>query len=532
MQTIPIATSNHVPLTPIIGTTAAVRSHAFSRSKPAKAATTSQGFGAQVMAAARRDTAVFARVFRQGVVPGRHQYAMARRVDDESMHFQGDFWPRDHGKSEIFCIAYPLRRICEDPNVRILIVQKTATEAEKTLQVIKHELESNRALKVFYADHWQQTVQQRDISNAAGAIYRAGNREGAWQQRRIYCKRTRRGKDPTVEAVGVGGAITGGHFDVIILDDVEEDENTRTQERLDTLRAWFTGTILQLREPQTKIIVVGTLKTSGPDINNFIRQNPLWNCHIESAILSPALADIAYTPVTAADGTVTAVQVQTPNVRTLWPEKWPIEALLLDMLASIRSIWIREKLNDLSALAGAIFARQNFRYAALPETFTRVIQAWDTAFEESRSADYSVCVTLGLAENKAYILDVYRAKLELPGLVAGIKREYDRYHPETVLIELRASGRSALQVIKSETTIPITGVEPTQDKVARARAITPYFDGRVIFPGKAPWLAVFEDELVMFPASAHDDQVDALVYGVLALMATKRTTRMTVAVAS
>jgi len=57
------------------------------------------------------------------------------------------FWPRDHGKSEIFCISYPLRRICEDPNVRILIVQKTATEAEKTLGVIKAELESNEDLK-------------------------------------------------------------------------------------------------------------------------------------------------------------------------------------------------------------------------------------------------------------------------------------------------------------------------------------------------------------------------------------------------
>ena len=34
----------------------------------------------------------------------------------------------------------------EDPNIRIPIVQKTATEAE-TLGVIKQELESNAALK-------------------------------------------------------------------------------------------------------------------------------------------------------------------------------------------------------------------------------------------------------------------------------------------------------------------------------------------------------------------------------------------------
>lgn len=45
------------------------------------------------------------------------------RVADEAMPYQADFWPRDHGKSEIFCIDYSLRRICEDPEVRVLIVQ-------------------------------------------------------------------------------------------------------------------------------------------------------------------------------------------------------------------------------------------------------------------------------------------------------------------------------------------------------------------------------------------------------------------------
>jgi len=215
----------------------------------------------RMRAAGRFNTAVFCRAWRRGVVPGPHQYDMAQRADDASIQFQADFWPRDHGKSEVFCIGYPLRRICEDPNVRILIVQKTGTEARKTLGVIKTELEKNGALKRYYAPHWLRMVGQRDISNAAGAVDREGRKESAWQQQRIYVKRMRVGKDPTVEAVGVGGAITGGHFDVIILDDVEDDENTRTPERLKSLLQWFTGTIMQLREPHSKVLVVGTFKT-------------------------------------------------------------------------------------------------------------------------------------------------------------------------------------------------------------------------------------------------------------------------------
>lgn len=448
---------------------------------------------------------------------------MGRRIDDSTLQYQGEFWPRDHGKTEIFCIAYPLRLICEDPDVRILLVQKTATEAEKTLQVIKTELERNQPLKAFYADHWEETVGQRDISNATGRIEREGRREGAWQQRRIYVKRTRRGKDPTVEAVGVGGAITGGHFDVIILDDIEDDENTKTTERLRSLRRWFTGTILQLREPHTKTIVVGTLKTAGADIYNFILSNPVWACRVKRAIVSPDLAEIEYEPLLDEEGRIVDVEVITPEVITLWPAKWPIEALLFEMLASIRSIWIREKLNDLRALAGSIFKREWFRYVQrdeLPAAFERIVQAWDTAFEESQSADWSVCATLGLAEGTVYVLDIFRAKLEFPDLVEAVKAQYQRWRPQVVLVEKRASGRSALQVLQRETTLPLVAVDPGgKDKSARARSVTPYYEGsRVIHVADALWLATLEDELTMFPDGAHDDQVDAMVYGLLRMM--------------
>lgn len=477
----------------------------------------------KVRAAARKDSAIFARVWRHGVTPGAHQYEMAARIDDERLRYQGDFWPRDHGKSEIFCVAYPLRRVCEDPNIRILIVQKTATEAEKTLQVIKSELETNGPLKAYYAAHWEQQVSARDISNATGAVNREGQRVGAWQQRRIYVKRNRRGKDPTIEAVGVGGAITGGHFDVIILDDVEDDENTRTEERMRAMVRWFTGTVMQLREPHTKIVVVGTLKTAGPDIYNFILNNPLWSCRVVPAILSHELSAIAYEPVRDSEGVVVDVNIQTSDVRVLWPEKWDLRALLLDMLASIRSIWIREKLNDLRALQGSVFKREWFRYVerdTLPVQFELVVQVWDTALEETQSADFSVGMTLGLTEGRCVVLDVCRERLEFPQLIPVIQREYARYHPQVVLIEKKASGHSALQVLRQKSTLPVVEVAPGgRDKVARARAVTPFFEGgQVFFVAGAPWLAALEDELTMFPEGAHDDQVDTLGYGVMRLM--------------
>jgi predicted phage terminase large subunit-like protein len=87
-------------------------------------------------------------------------------------------------------------------------------------------------------------------------------------------------------------------------------------------------------------------------------------------------------------------------------------------------------------------------------------------------------------------------------------------------VERKASGRSAIQVLQAETTLPIVAVEPEgKDKVTRARAVTVYLEtGRVVFLAGAPWLDVFENELVLFPEGANDDQVDVLVYGLLELM--------------
>lgn len=483
---------------------------------------------AKVRAAARRNTAIFAKCWREGVDPAAHQYDMARRVDGASQ-YQADFWPRDHGKSEIFCLSYPLRRICEDPNIRILIVQKRATEAEKTLSVIKQELESNVRLKAYYASHWEATVGHRDISNQSGQVEFSGKKEGAWQQSRIYCKRTRRGKDPTIEAVGVGGAITGGHYDIIILDDVEDDENTRTDERISGLIEWFTGTIMQLREPHTKIIVVGTLKTNKQDIYKLVLNSPVWDTYLTGAILSHALEDIQYVPVHNEDGVVVDVEVTTPGVQVLWPQKWHIKALMLEKLASLDlGVWIREKCNDLRALAGKVFQRDQlgwFDEEALAQIrasggWGKLIQAWDTAYEESERADFSVCVTAGLWRNKVYILDVFRERMELPQLKRAIISQYHQWKPEKVLIENRASGKSVYQVLRQESGVPVVEVDPGgKDKVSRARSTTIFIEsGRVLLRSGAIWLDALLGELTMFPEGEHDDQVDSLVYAVLELL--------------
>ena len=55
------------------------------------------------------------------------------------------------------------------------------------------------------------------------------------------------------------------------------------------------------------------------------------------------------------------------------------------------------------------------------------------------------------------------------------------------------------------------GIQPEGDKLSRTEAqLTDFESGRVILPRHAPWLGEFLNELLAFPNSRHDDQVDSV----------------------
>ena len=59
-------------------------------------------------------------------------------------------------------------------------------------------------------------------------------------------------------------------------------------------------------------------------------------------------------------------------------------------------------------------------------------------------------------------------------------------------------------------------IKPLGDKLTRAMQTTPVFEaGRVLLPEEAPWLADYQRELLGFPSSRYDDQVDSTTQFIL-----------------
>lgn len=144
------------------------------------------------------------------------------------------------------------------------------------------------------------------------------------------------------------------------------------------------------------------------------------------------------------------------------------------------------------------------------ESFS-ITQSWDTAIKSGPSNDPSVCITFAEMGGVHYVLDVHRARLEYPELKRAAMRLAEEWKPQAMLIEDKASGQSLLQDLRRESALPVIAINPRGDKLTRFAAVTPLIEaGKVSLPHEAPWLAEFEHEMMAFPQSAHDDQVDAL----------------------
>lgn len=120
--------------------------------------------------------------------------------------------PPFHAKSTTITMDYATYRICMNPNVRIIIISKKAEQAKKFLYGIKLRLTSSRYAKL-----------QAAFAPEGGF---KGTRGDSWTADKIYVAGRDSGeKDPTVEALGIGGQIYGARADLIIVDDAVDLRN-------------------------------------------------------------------------------------------------------------------------------------------------------------------------------------------------------------------------------------------------------------------------------------------------------------------
>jgi len=175
------------------------------------------------------------------------------------------------------------------------------------------------------------------------------------------------------------------------------------------------------------------------------------------------------------------------------------------------------------ARGGNRFKREWFgTYRTLPLEFDVVCTAWDTAFKESETSDYSACVTIGFLSGRGrngempglYVLHAWHGRVAFSELKQRAMQFAREWRPNVVVIEDAASGQSLLQELKLDSALPLHPQKVQGDKLVRAAAVEPTISsGRVLLPDGAVWVDEFLREVCAFPSGAHDDYVDARVVG-------------------
>jgi predicted phage terminase large subunit-like protein len=97
-------------------------------------------------------------------------------------------------------------------------------------------------------------------------------------------------------------------------------------------------------------------------------------------------------------------------------------------------------------------------------------------------------------------------------LRAAVKAQAEKFAPHRIVIEDKGSGTQLIQEL------PMLGVfgvvpyspGPGTDKIVRLYNQWAQFEsGNVLLPRQAPWLEPYLQELLTFPGSKYDDQVDS-----------------------
>lgn len=159
--------------------------------------------------------------------------------------------PRGTLKSSIGVVGYAIWRLLRNPNERILIDSEVYSNSKNFLREIRAHLESNKLTHIFgefKSDNWNEgeiTIKQRTIPK----------------------------KEASITCGGIGTVKVGQHYDVVIQDDLNSQNNSGTTEgREKVIRHYQMNQAIL--DPGGTIVVIGT-RYSTDDVIGHILENEI-----------------------------------------------------------------------------------------------------------------------------------------------------------------------------------------------------------------------------------------------------------------
>jgi len=389
--------------------------------------------------------------------------------------------PRGHGKS-VLVGAYLTWKIVKNPNIRILTVTINQDKANEMMTLVQRALESNDKLIEIYG----QQKGYSDWSRSTLRVLRAGSGGKA-------------NKEPTFTVYGVTAGMVGGHYDIIILDDITDQKNSRTEHRRRELVNWYNSTITPMLEPNGQIISIGT-RWHEADIHSYLQSLSNYSSRTYKAIINE------------------------DNKRVLWPEQWSYEELL-KRKAGMGSIGFEMQYqNEIISTEDSPVKREWIENSVegYQEAIKEIRKTGDNLqsymgvdlASKGEESDYFTITVIGINKGSIFVVDGLRTKASLFRQFELIKSFDNKWTPAKIGIEQAAQQKMIVDQLTESTTLPIIPIKSSivNDRMSRVQRLSVLFETGRIFvnPNLTDWI----NELIYFPRGSNDDTIDSLSFAI------------------
>jgi hypothetical protein len=392
------------------------------------------------------------------------------------------FAPMGHAKTESIARSWLTRKIAQNPELKAAVVCNKEGPAVDRVLAVRGDIESNPRLH---------------------AVYPHLKPGGKWLDSAFTVERGIHSKDPTLQAVSVGGDVIGARLDVGVVDDPVNQKLTLTHEQRKKVLKWFLITFETRFDGRGKIVVIMTSWHENDLGHMLVKHHGYHEIRME------------------------ACDANFQNI--LWPEKFPEEMLrhmqsvnpgpvefargyrniiMDDSFRRIKMEWIQKCLDrGLGLDAGVV-----------PQGATAVYCGVDPAGGRSKNrGDFSALFTFATMPNgDRYAIDGEEDRITSPELRSKIMTKWNLYHPlicvesngVQIWLEQEIVAQSAIQIESRDTgrdkSDPSTGVESIGNEMNNAKWIIPSElgpGGRAI--AATPGLQAWVDQMTNYELGAH-----------------------------
>lgn len=404
--------------------------------------------------------------------------------------------PRDHAKSTLINLIYPLHRILFGEERFILLISESEMQSKYNLESIGNEIEHNPKIKYFFGNRMGETWGKEE-KEFIGAFENDGFTP------KIKTKVLVRGTGQKVRGLKYGAY----RPTLTIIDDGEGEANTATPVLRDKFRRWINAAVIP-GSGDAKLIFIGTIVDEESYLNRIAGPKAYdrkgnYKVKAWKSLFYQAIIQDTKDGMFVSSGKEILDKKGKPKV--LWDDRRPYKWLNAerDRLKSEGDVayFYQEYQNIPMDDSFRVFKKEHIQYwegrylrqdnynfivSSGEQIPVNIFMGVDPASSENIKADFTVALVVAVDDKyNVYVIDMFRGQVSPMDGVTAIIALADKYHPKDIRVEKTGHVMLTdyLMRLGKETGrfLPITPKDAIKSKFFRIKEMQPLFASKAMF---------------------------------------------------